>query len=355
MRKELDSLRKDKISIAILFLVPIACIVTVGVAKMPRFTGSATTVWIIDYDDSVKSHQLIEAFRNSSSGILVKTNHDDNVTEEMARAEIPKTTLDAYVVVKEGFEEDLKQNRTTSLVVYVDAVDFLEKASTEAAILLTLAQFQIGEVVFERDVFYFPVLEPEESLNLLQLAAPLLVGMLVFASLNLATSQCIVGDVPLKRLLTTPAFRIEVLVAKVLAYTGVAALQVLTSLLLLRYAFTVQIRSTLLELFLHLMLVALSGILLGVLFSAVASTRLQASQLFLFAFIMMLLVSTQVRVEWVLRWLPLEQSKTGFANLAFRGLTLAENWQVEANLLATCGVVFAVTVVYFSKIKKEFV
>ncbi|MHA1731411.1 MAG: hypothetical protein ACTSU5_05685, partial [Promethearchaeota archaeon] len=122
--------------------------------------------------------------------------------------------------------------------------------------------------------------------------------------------------------------------------------------------YNVEIRCTLFNLFLMLFLTSLSGILLGILFSSISSSRLQASQLFLFVFIMQLLVSMQVRIDSVLRWLPLEQSKLGFANLAFRGLSMLDPtiiWGPVFNLVLFCTIVFTVNLVYFQFMKKEFV
>ncbi|MHA1732076.1 MAG: ABC transporter permease, partial [Promethearchaeota archaeon] len=225
VRKEMDSLRKDKISLAILFLVPIVMLVTVGSAKM-NLLESDTTIWIIDHDNSTKSEEFIESFRNSSQSMHLVTNHDDpSITEELAQREIPKTTLDAYIVIHEGFEADLLANKTTDLEVHIDAIDFMKKASAQSTIIMGATNYQLINLQFERDVFYFPVLEPEESLNLLQLAAPMMVGILLFSTINLASSQCIVGDVPLKRMLTTPTFRFEVLIAKTMAYAIVSVFQ----------------------------------------------------------------------------------------------------------------------------------
>lgn len=356
VRKELDYLFKDKTSVFILFFIPIICITTVGMSETGSlgFMGGQSEIWVLDFDDTDTSHEVIETL-NASESLVVRSNHEDpEVTLPNAQEELPKTQLKGYIIIGPGFETQLRANGSVNLTVYLDAINFITRLSTWAAIQLALSDYQINHFVFERDVFYFPVLEPEESINILEMAAPILIGMVLYATINLASSQAIVGDIPLKRLLTTPAYRAEVIIAKTLAYCIVGVFQILITVVMIKYIFPIKIYCTIFDLVVHLLLVSLAGTVLGIFFSCVSKTRLQASQMFLFVFIMMLLLEIQVRVDPLLRFIPMEQSALGFANLAYRGGTLADVWEIELNLVLFCTVLFVLSIVYFAR-KKELV
>lgn len=360
LRKELDTLVKDKVSMFILFIIPIIIIAIIGVGEVSLSTFGNVRIWIIDYDESEKSQEFINTFKyNSTMGADVKTQADFNMTaaefEEYAIEKLPTEEVSAYMIIVKNFSDNLLVNGTTELPIYIDFIDFLSAFVAQASIIDGTVNYQIANTVFESDIFYFPVMKPAESLNLLSSAAPFLTGIIIFACMNLITTQCIVGDKPLKRLLTTPTFRSEVIIGKILAYLIIAIFQIVLILVLLEFVFGVQMRCLFIEIFLMLLLLALNSIVIGVFFSAISSSRLQSSQMFLFFFIMMLMITQIVRIPGIVVILPLEQAREAFTNLAFRGQTL---WDVGPNIvnisLVTL-VFFVITIIYFQFIKKEFI
>lgn len=355
VRKELSTLFKDKISLFILFVIPIVMILTVGLGKIDT-TQLDVTIWVIDYDDTPQSHDLIEAL---SANATVVSNYDrpDLTRDEfkqLANETLPTTLIGAYIIIPDGFGYNLTEYGETSLEVHVDAIDIITVFVTEAMIQLGLVQFQLGSFTVAADVFYFPETQPEINFNnLLQLGAPQIVTIVLFATANLVSSQCIVGDIPLKRLLTTPVFRSEVVVAKNVAYSIVSVFQIIISLALLK-AFNVPIYGLFIDVFIVLWLCSLTGITMGVFFSSVSRTRLQAAQMFLFAFMVMLIVTLMVRSPYVLPFLPLEQSQAAFSNVAYRGMSLAGVWLRIVYLVGIAFLFFALTLIYLKR-KKEFV
>lgn len=354
IRKELDTLRKDKVSLLILFFVPVLCIAVVGSGGVP-FSNISATVWILDYDHTQRSEQFVQLFAGVE-GANVHSNYNESwVTLEACQGNITTNALDAYIIIHQGFQADLLANGTTYLPIYIDSINFLKKISATAIILQGIVSYQIENGVFERDLFYFPEFKPEQDFSLLQVAAPLMVGILLFASINLITSQAIVGDIPLKRILTTPTFRAEVVIAKIVAYAIMSVFQILVLMLLIEFGFGLIPHSTFFDLFFLLWLTSLSGITLGILFSAISKTRLQASYMFLFCFIIFVVLVFMIRPEGVLQAIPLEHARVGYANLADRGQTLLEIWPQVLGLSLFSLAIFGVTVLYFQYGKKEFV
>jgi len=354
LRKELDTLRKDKVSLLILFFVPVFCIAVIGTGQEP-FSNVAATVWIVDYDHSNRSVQFVQLFAGVE-GANVHSNYNESwVTLEACEGNITTNALDAYIILHTGFEQTLLTNGTTDLPIYINSIDFYKKVSATAIILQGIVAYQIENGVYERDLFYFPEFKPEKGLTILQAAAPLMIGLLLFATINLTASQAIVGDIPLKRILTTPTFRGEVIIAKIAAYLIMAILQILVLLVIMEFGFGLIPHSTFFDLFILLLLTSLSGITLGILFSAISKTRLQASYMFLFSFIIFVVLVFMIRTEGVLQVIPLEHARVGYSNLAERGQTLLDIWPQLLGLGLFNMVIFGVTLLYFQYGKKEFV
>ena len=180
-----------------------------------------------------------------------------------------------------------------------------------------------------------------------------MVVMLLFASINLTCSQAVVGDIPLKRVLTTPTFRFEVIIAKSISYALISVFQVLIVMLLLEFGFGIPSRSTFFDLFAFLWLTSLSGISWEFYFPRFRRTRLQASYLFLFDFIIMMVLVYEIRVPAILPFIPVEHAHLGYTNLAQRGMTLLEVWPQVLGLIGFCGVIFGLTILYFQYGKRS--
>lgn len=359
IRKELDTLVKDKVSMVILFIIPICVITLIGIGEF-SLMGGLVELYIIDYDDSDESQQFIDTFKyNTTTEVSVRVKEDFNMTaeefEEQAKEKLPTEEIVAYIILIENFSENIKNNKSTELPIFIDFIDFFSAFSAQASIMDATVHYQIINQQFESDLFYFPVMKPVESLNILQIAAPFLVSIMIFACLNLITTQCIVGDKPLKRLLTTPTFRFEVIIGKILSYSILAILQIVLILLFLEFVFGIQYRCLFIELFLMLLLFAVNSVVIGVFFSSISSSRLQSSQLFLFFFIMMLVITQIVRIPAIVNFLPLEQATAAFVDLAYRGKTLIDIWPNLLNLSIITLFFFIINIVYFQYIKKEFV
>ena len=357
IRNELTGLLKDRVSLIILFIIPVVVLVTIGAGKV-SLLGNSTNLWIIDFDDSTKSHEFIASMRDSDR-LIVATNHDHmNVDaaqfEELAKEYLPTNELSAYIILHPGFEADILANKSTTLVVYIDAIDAISAFVAEFLIQIKLVDFQLDNIVFESDVFYFPELRPEvEYKNILTMAAPMMIGLILFGTMTLVTSQCIVGDIPLKRLLTTPLYSSEILIGKTVSYSIVSIFQILLSLGILKI-FSIPFYGLFLDVFFLCFLCSLTGITLGIFFSAISRTRLQSAQMFLLFFIVMFILVMLVRVPYILPLLPVENTIRGFTKLAYRGMSLWETMDRVLLLIAFSVVFFFLSLIYLRR-KREYV
>lgn len=360
IRKEMDWIVKDKLSLFILFALPLLIIIPVGEAE-PELRQNPV-VWIIDQDNSEYSNALVDQIMNGTSipgleqdlGALDCLNSRDNasVTLEAAEQLLPTEFLSAYMIIPAGFGGSIVTNRSASVSLHVDGMEFVKQILTEMLILEELLNYQLTYQIFNSEVLYFPIMKPEELQDLLLIAAPMISGFALFATLNLVSSQAIVADVPLKRMLLTPAQKSEVIVAKTIAYLFFGALLTLLVMMIFKWGYAVFVQCTFIELFVGLMLTVWAGVSLGIMFSVLATSRLQAAQLFLFSFIMQMLLVQQLRIPGLVDYMPLELHRDLFVRLAYRGLTLRQCRPLVTRLLIE-NVVFVFIAIALYNRKKE--
>jgi len=338
----------------------------------PAFT--ATRVWIVDLDHTEKTAEFMATMKNSS-GIEVyisgevapiepevgqqEENARGNVSLELAQKTIRTEYLDAYIVLPEGFTEGLAANGTTKVEVYYDSIDFLNRFIAETMITLGLTDVQMDNLLFESDVYAIPEIRPEEynqftEVDTLQIAAPEGLPLMLFFSIQMVVTQCIVGDKPLKRLLNTSLRRGEVVTGKILAYTILAIFQCILTLLLTQF-FGVKIYGLWIDMFFVLLLNSICAITIGVFISTISKSRLQASQIFLLFFFVMYINLIYLRNDIFLRFTPLEQCKNGYLTIASRGMPMMAALPAVLNMLMTIAFFYLITIIYMKYFKKEFV
>jgi len=376
VRKEIKSLLSDKTAIFILFFIPFLLITILGTSQ-PNLEATNTTIWIIDYDNSETSEQFIETMKSLNlslaigqkisvsfftSGELapIQPNFGEKetyglVSEELAQKTLTTQFLDAYIILPEGFEDNIKTNGTTPIIVYYDSIDFMKMLVSDMVVLAGTSEIQMKNMLFERDIIYFPETRPENlDLNILDMGAPNFVPLMLFITMQLISSQSIVGDIPLRRLLNTSLKRGEVVTGKLIAYSFIGIIQVLLTMALLSI-FKVTMHCLWFDLFLILLLNSVAGISMGIFISVVTKSRLQASQLFLLLFFLMYINVYYVRNIFFLTFIPIEQTRKIYEFLAYRGKGLSIVWEPILFMTITGLFFYVASIVYIKYIKKEFI
>jgi ABC-type Na+ efflux pump permease subunit len=155
-----------------------------------------------------------------------------------------------------------------------------------------------------------------------------------YLGIAMTSAQSIVGDEPLRRMLLTPTNRLEVITAKVLGYVIIGFLQSLLLVTLWVLAFSLELSTSFFSLVIIMTLSALTGSATGILISAIANTRLQANQMFLFVLFGTLILSGFfIDVGALNDILPMNQGNALLIDTAFKGLSLL---QVLDRILALC-------------------
>jgi len=339
--KELESLFKDKQALLVIFLLPILVIVTIGLTSSSVEGKSTLTIGVIDLDTSggYPGQDLSENFTATLINLIddqgkkyvnVVSYTSAEYNASLPWAALESGLLDAYIIIPEGFETAI----TTISVVYVnltvDATNPIGQAGVLSAIIEAIAQFKVEHNFFADEILP-TIYQGWSSTSTLFGAAAAVFGISIFGSTLMTSSQSVVGDVPLKRVLLTPARKTEVLAAKLFAYLLIGFFQILILISLSTFLFQMPIRGSVWALILLLFTLAFAGIAMGLFISVVSSSRLQASQYFLLVFIMMFVLTYFVSSDIFSQILPLPLNSAGFNDICFKGYN-------EGGLLNTLGI-----------------
>ncbi|MEE8182208.1 MAG: ABC transporter permease [Candidatus Thorarchaeota archaeon] len=333
--KEIRLIQNDRYALLLIFVLPAMIMGTMWLALEQRnlappanSEGKSEDALIIGLVDDDPTHtypgqDLSENFtwylQNSPDFII--TMYD---TEEEALLALYQDSVDAYAIIPYGFEGNITNNIPSFVEVHISSTDFDSQAAVFSAFNDVVVQFRIDHGWINHEVRMNQVREWEPTGN--YFAATFGVFLLVF-SIFIATSataaQAIVGDVPLSRMLLTPATKMEAIIAKVIGYFIVGMIQAQFILVLWMGLFGIVPNTDYLTLNIILALMSFSGSSLGVFISTIVTTRLQANQSFLFLLFSSFIVGTGfMEVGVIDEYWPLNLGRVMIFDTAFKGVDI---------------------------------
>ncbi|MGY5870991.1 MAG: ABC transporter permease [Candidatus Thorarchaeota archaeon] len=289
-------------------------------------TTSGTILGLVDldttrtYDGEDLSENLTAYFEMMVDKLIIY-----NSTADAYRA-LYETQIDAYVVIPDGFEANLTINEPTYIELHYDGNDFLGSATIQGVVQGATILFRVSKLWIRSEIFPGMVIEFTPGGGFLEAVfGGFIVIFSSYLGIAMTSAQSIVGDTPLRRMLLTPTNRLEVIVAKVLGYVIIGFLQSLLLVTLWVLAFSLELNTSFVSLVIIMSLSALTGSATGIIVSAVANTRLQANQMFLFVmFATLILSGFFIDVGALNDILPMNQSLALLIDTAFKGLTLLQ-------------------------------
>ena len=333
--KEIRLIQNDRYALLLIFVLPAMIMGTMWLAleqrnltPIPDSEGKSEDALIIGFVDDDPTHtypsqDLSENFtwylQNSPDFIIIMYE-----TEEEALLALYQDKVDAYAIIPYGFEGNITNNIPSFVEVHISSTDFDSQAAVFSAFNDVVIQFRNDHGWINHEVRMNQVREWEPTGN--YFAATFGVFLLVF-SIFIATSataaQAIVGDVPLSRMLLTPATKMEAIIAKVIGYFIVGMIQAQFILVLWMGLFGIVPNTDYLTLNIILALMSFSGSSLGVFISTIVTTRLQANQSFLFLLFSSFIVGTGfMDVGIVDEYWPLNLGRVMIFDTAFKGVDI---------------------------------
>ena len=351
--KELRLISNDKFALLLVFALPTMVMGTMWIATNQSAIGSrisgesgkspdALFLGVVDQDptNTFPEQDLSANFTwyltESPDFIVITYNNETEALNALYQ-----DTIDAYAILPYGFEGNITGDIPAFVPIHISSTEFQSQATMLSAFSKVVQEFRYdhGWVKGEVAANIIREFEPEGDYT----AATFGVFMIVFSvfiAVAATAAQAIVGDIPLNRMLLTPATKMEAILAKVLAYFLVGVIQAQFLLMLWMGLFGIVPNTDYLTMNIVLALMSLSGAALGVLISTLVTTRLQANQSFLFLLFGSIIVGTGfMDVGIIDDYYPLNLGRVMMIDTVFKGIPLSE-FTHETRLILEVSLVF---------------
>lgn len=293
IHKELLQMRRDRMTLAILLLIPMFQLLLFGYAIQTEVKHIPTVVF--DQSLSEQSRDMVSSFTSSGYFDIRSTASSyDDITRKIDSGEAR-----VGIIIPPDFAKLVKRTDTAPVQVMVDASDPMvsnQALSTASAIGLVKSQ----QVVFQKaglsaapyDIRVRPLYNPDGITAFYMV--PALLGIIVTMTMVILTSMAIVREKErgtLEQLIVTPIRSYELMIGKIVPYIGLGYIQITVALLVGILVFHVPIRGSLLELYLLTLFFITASLGLGLMISNLAQNQMQAIQMSFFVMLPSILLS----------------------------------------------------------------
>jgi ABC-2 type transport system permease protein len=319
-RKELQQLRRDRLTLAMMSLQPVIMLLLFGYAINTDVRHILTVVY--DQDASAESRDLTA--RLEATGFFDIVGRVDGY-EEVDRA-LRSGRARVAVVVPARYGSDLGRGTTAHVQLVVDGSDpqVVASAQDTAASLVAARAEQIlaerlgriGSKVPPAPVDLSPTVRYNPELRTAVYIVPGLIGVILTMTMVMLTSMALARERErgtLEQLIVSPVSPVELIVGKILPYIVIGYAQMALILLCARVVFDVPVNGSVALLFgLAFMFIAAS-LAVGLFFSTLAQTQQQAMQMGFFFLLPNILLSGFMfpfeamprPAQWIAQALPL--------------------------------------------------
>jgi ABC-2 type transport system permease protein len=354
-RKELTQMMRDRATVVFALAIPVFELILFGVIDM-----NAKNIPTIVFDQSrtQESRRLIEQFEATGYLRVVET--------AQARFELQHAIVAGHaqvaIEIPPDYARDLASQRTADVLVLIDGSD-----STTATQALTAAN---GVVLTENIrgmlgtrppvIEGHPVMLFNPDMRSANLLIPGLIAILLTFSGTILSAFAIVKERErgtLEQLMVTPVSPLAVVLGKILPYLGLAYIELLIVLALMRWGFGVPVHGSLTLLLLLSSVYLLALLSFGLLISSRATSQMEAMQQAMGIMLPSVLLSgyvfplsalpTPLRV--FAHFLPATHFIKIARGIVIRGATFSDLWEPVFALLGISAVLIAASARAFKK------
>jgi ABC-2 type transport system permease protein len=358
LRKEFIQLRRDRLTLAMVVVLPAVQLVLFGYAIRTEVRNLPTVV--LDESQSGESRALIDVMRNT--GNFRVTGSVESRAE--LRRVIERGDASAAVIIPPDFAVNLKRGRGATAQIIVDAADpmassaaisgaSLAGAARSAAILAERAGGQPPLEVRVRP-WYNPGMRSEAYI------VPGVIGVLLSITSLVVMSLAVVRERErgtLEQLVVTPLSKAGLLLGKVLPFVAVGYVQMTVVLVLGKLVFDIPVRGSLLLLYAIAGAFITANLGIGLLISTAVKSQVQATQLGFFVMLPNILLSGFMFpreampefAQWIGLALPLTYFLTILRGILLKSVSLAAIWPETLALVTMAVVLFSLSVLRFRK------
>lgn len=332
--KELLQLRRDRLTVAMMLLLPVIQLLLFGYAINTDVRHTKTIVY--DQDQTAESRDLARTLESTGYYDVVGHAQSYDDVEHALRAGEARVAL----VVPKSYASDIARGRKARVQLVVDGSDpqvvgsatntaasFIAARSSQLMIArLTKAGMPIAgaPVELEPNTWYNPDLRTAVYI------VPGLVGVLLTMTMVMLTAMAIARERErgtLEQLIVSPVRRLELVVGKIVPYVAIGYVQMSLVLLVGRFVFGVRIVGSLPLLYALALMFIAANLALGLVFSTVAQTQQQAMQMSFFFLLPNILLSGFMfpfegmprPAQWLSQGLPLTHFLRIVRGIVLRG------------------------------------
>lgn len=350
--KELQQLRRDRLTFGMIVGIPLIQILLFGYAI--NFDIRHLQAGVADQAGTQLSRRLLAEAQ--ASQVLDITRSVD--TPEMLETLLRSGEIDIGLVIPPDFERRVQDPGRPAVQLLVD-----DSSLAIAAAAAQLADLPLGKAMRPgrpaAPLFAMrPLYNPEGS-TAVQIV-PALIGVILTLTMTLFTAIAITREREggnMEMLIATPVRGSELMAGKIAPYVLIGLVQVSIILAVGAWLFDVPVRGGLPGLYLASLVFIVASLAMGLLISTLAKTQFQAMQLTVFFFLPSILLSGFMFpfegmprvVQWFAELLPLTHFVRLIRGIVLRDATITEMPVEVYALLAFSAVVMTLAVARFSK------
>jgi ABC-2 type transport system permease protein len=289
IRKEFILISRDRGTIAMLVIMPIMLLILFGFAidMDPKHLPTA----IINYDESPLTRSFISNLESSRYFKIVDTKTDPHTTS----LNLSSGKLGFAIIIPANFTRHFIRGENPELLVKIDGSDPGSSATALGNVqpILTNALNQFTQqglsspntnAIKRTAHLVIHRLYNEENKSAFNIV-PGLIGVLLTLTMVMLTSTAITSEFDsgsMEMLLSTPLLPTEIILGKVLPYIVLGYLQLTSVLIFGKLLIHIPIQGSLLLLYVAAAPFIIANLMVGMIFSTLAKTPMQAMQLSVF-------------------------------------------------------------------------
>ena len=284
LMKEIQQLRRDRLSMGMIFGIPMMQLLLFGYAINTDLRHLPAAV--ADQSRTVASRELVARVQTSQVlDIVAVVEGPEEIAALLRSGEVL-----VGIVIPVDYDDRLEDPSRTAAQIVVDGSD-----PTVVGAVGGLLKMPVAEVRFDQEAALFELSDPVNPERRSAIfVVPGLIGVILTMTMTLFTSVAVVRERErgnLEFLITTPIHSAELMLGKILPYVLIGLIQVTVILGLGALIFDVPVRGPLLDVYLASLVFITANLGLGLMISTGAQTQFQAMQMTFFFFLPSILLS----------------------------------------------------------------
>ncbi|MGE5418035.1 MAG: ABC transporter permease [Acidobacteriota bacterium] len=293
MKKEFLQIKRDRMTLAIVLMIPLIQILLFGYAIQTEVKHIPTVVF--DQSLSQESRDMLESFTASGYFDIQYVAGSYSDVNRM----IDKGDAKVGIVFPPDFARDLKRGASASVQVLVDASDSMvsnQAIATANSIGLIKSQEVLFSKMRVRTIPYNIEVRPwynPDGITAYYMV-PAICGIILTLTMMMLTAVSIVRERErgtLEQLLVTPMKSYELMVGKTIPYIALGYIEMTVALVVGVIFFGLPIKGSLVELYILSLFFIVASLGLGIMISTVAKNQMQAFQMSFFVILPSILLS----------------------------------------------------------------